>query len=255
MTAGGPFRIATYNVHGCIGVDGRFDLARTAGVIAGLDADVVLLQEVGDHVKRQPTVNQAHDLAEACAMTYAVGYTMPTGPWGYGNVVLTRRPIAGVHRFDLSVARREPRGCLRVDVRVGDGLVSVIALHLGLRFRERRVQIATLLGERGALDGLDGGPVVVGGDFNDFPPGACRALQRCFVDAGLAARDRRPTFPSRLPIIRLDRIYARGPLSLSGYEVIRSREARQASDHLPVVAEYHLGSEPFAAPNDAKESG
>ncbi len=230
-------RVATYNIHGGIGTDGRFDLARTAAVITSLHADVVMLQEVGDHVRRQPTVNQAHELAESCAMSYAVGYTMPTGPWGYGNVILTRGEIVTVTRFDLSVARKEPRGCLRVDLRLGELSVTAIALHLGLGFGERRRQVQTLLGGAGAVEGVSG-PMVVGGDFNDFPPGACLALGRCLVDAGRAARDLRPTFPSRLPVLRLDRLYTRGSMTLTGYDVVRSRDARQASDHLPVVAEY-----------------
>src|SRR5262249_28229014 len=107
MTA---LRVATYNVHGCVGGDGRFLLDRTAAVIRATSAHVVLLQEVGDHVGRAPTVNQAHALAAACDMDYTVGYTLPIGPWGYGNVVLVRGSIVEVTRLDLSVPGREPRG-------------------------------------------------------------------------------------------------------------------------------------------------
>src|SRR5262245_9913069 len=90
---GMTLKIATYNVHGCVGTDGKFDLPRVADAIGVLEADVVLLQEVGDPHKRWPAVNQAHDLAEACRMSYAVGYTMPVGPWGYGNAILSRFEI------------------------------------------------------------------------------------------------------------------------------------------------------------------
>jgi endonuclease/exonuclease/phosphatase family metal-dependent hydrolase len=120
--------VATYNVHACIGLDGWFAPDRTAEVIRSLNADIVLLQEVGDHVGRAPTVNQAHALGEACGMDYAVGYTLPTGPWGYGNVVLTRGTIRQVGRFDLTVAGREPRGCLRVEIGLDGTAVTVIAV-------------------------------------------------------------------------------------------------------------------------------
>ena len=40
-----PIRVATYNVHGCVGTDGRHDPARVSAVIAELDADVIALQE------------------------------------------------------------------------------------------------------------------------------------------------------------------------------------------------------------------
>jgi endonuclease/exonuclease/phosphatase family metal-dependent hydrolase len=235
-------RVATYNIHGCVGTDGRFELGRIAEVIAALDADVVMLQEVGDPRKRWPAVNQAHDLAETTRMSYAVGYTMPAGPWGYGNVILTRGVLGTVDRFDLSIARREPRGCLRVDVTLDGATVTVVALHLGLGFLERRAQVRGLCARGGAIDGV-ARPLVVGGDWNEFPPGPAASMcRRDFVDAGLAARDRRPTFPSRRPVLRLDRLYSRGSARLSGYTVLGSALARVASDHLPVVAEYEVST-------------
>ena len=38
-------RVATYNVHACVGTDGRHDPDRVASVITELDADIVALQE------------------------------------------------------------------------------------------------------------------------------------------------------------------------------------------------------------------
>ena len=233
-------KVATYNVHGCVGTDRKFALGRTADAIASLEADVVILQEVGDALRRWPAVNQAHDLAEKCRMGYVVGYTMPVGPWGYGNVVLTRGSISEVERFDISVDGKEPRGCLRLDVRVEGVTLQVIGLHLGLGWRERRSQVRQLLAHGGALHGVERG-VVIGGDFNDFGIGATRILERKkFVDAAQARRDLRATFPSRLPVLRLDRLYSRGDVTVTGYNVVRSKLTRIASDHLPVVAEYEV---------------
>lgn len=231
-------RIATYNVHGCVGTDDRFDVARTGDAVAALEADVVLLQEVGDWRKRRPPLNQAEALAGACRMQFAVGYTIASAPWGYGNVVLTSYAIGATDRFDLSVARKEPRGCLRVGVEVANGALTVVGVHLGLSRRERFEQIARLL-DGGACDPR--AALVVGGDFNDFPPGPTAELtRRGFVDAARARRDRRGTFPSRMPLFRLDRLYSRGGISLRRYDVVTSRLHRVASDHLPVVAEYEL---------------
>jgi endonuclease/exonuclease/phosphatase family metal-dependent hydrolase len=116
----------------------------------------------------------------------------------------------------------------------------VIAVHLGLSRRERRQQIRALLD--GALShACEGDVLVVGGDFNDFPPGPTAELgRRRFVDAARAVRDLRATFPSRMPLFRLDRLYARGAVRLRGYNVVRGPLYRVASDHLPVVAEYEL---------------
>lgn len=231
-------RVVSYNVHACVGMDRRFALDRTAAVIRSLDADVVLLQEVGDHVGRATTVDQARALAEACGMDYAVGYTMPTGPWGYGNVVMTRGAIGTVTRFDLSVAGQEPRGGLRVEVKACGTELTVFAVHLGLDRTERSRQVAKLLG--GPLHEVSG-PLVLGGDFNDWPPGTTRrALRRGFVDAAVRRLDLRGTFPSRFPLFRLDRLYSRNGLTVAGYDVIQTDLTRLASDHLPILADYSV---------------
>ncbi len=237
MTA---LRVVSYNVHGCIGTDRRFALERTAAVLGSLEPDVVLLQEVGDHVGRVTTVDQARALAEACGMDYAVGYTMPTGPWGYGNVIMTRGTIRAVSRFDLSVAGREPRGSLRVEVARNGATVTVLTVHLGLDRGERSRQVAQLLGAEGPCHGIDG-PLIVGGDFNDWPPGLTRrALHRGFIDAAIRRMNLRGTFPARFPLFRLDRLYSRSGLEVAGYAVVRTPLTRVASDHLPVLADYRV---------------
>jgi endonuclease/exonuclease/phosphatase family metal-dependent hydrolase len=167
-------------------------------------------------------------------MEHAVGWTMPSGPWGYGNVILARGEFVEVHRFDLSVPNREPRGCLHAVIQIGDQKVDVIALHLGLAFGERRRQIDQLLAE--AVPAAM--PLVLGGDFNDWPPGPIsRLLGRGFTDAAFPAFDFRATFPARVPLLRLDRLYSRG-LGVLGYHIHRSPLAKITSDHLPVVADY-----------------
>ncbi|MBI4512428.1 MAG: endonuclease/exonuclease/phosphatase family protein [Deltaproteobacteria bacterium] len=231
----------SYNIHGCVGADGRFDVERIASVLDEIRADVYLLQEVGDRVGREPTFDQAKVLASALDLEYAAGYTMPTGPWGYGNVVLARGRIDSSRRFDLSVTGREPRGCLRIDLTLPcrQGL-TVVAVHLGLAWGERRSQIDQLLGDHGPISGVKP-PLVLGGDFNDWPPGpATRLLGRSFLDAAWPSLDFRGTFPSRWPLLRLDRLYSRGRLRVEDYRVHRSRLAAIASDHLPIVAGYAM---------------
>lgn len=233
-------RVVSYNVHACVGTDRRFAPERIAAVLRSLAPDVVFLQEVGDHVGRAPTIDQARSLAASCRMDYVVGYTMPTGPWGYGNVVMTRGTVRGVNRFDLSVEGREPRGGLRVEISAGGVVMTVLAVHLGLDRGERGRQVARLLGTGGPVDGVEL-PLVLGGDFNDWPPGLTRrSLHRGFVDAGLRRMNLRGTFPARFPLFRLDRLYSRNGLSVVGYDVVRTPVTRIASDHLPILADYRL---------------
>jgi len=74
--------------------------------------------------------------------------------------------------------------------------------------------------------------VLLMGDLNEWRgrSGAIRLLDRR-LGPSAAAR----TFPSWLPVLALDRIYAEGPAVLRDVYVYRSPLARHASDHLPLV--------------------
>jgi endonuclease/exonuclease/phosphatase family metal-dependent hydrolase len=124
--------------------------------------------------------------------------------------------------------------------------LEVFNLHLGLSARERHRQIDLLL-RCSEFAGVNGGtPVLVGGDFNDW-----RSLLRPTFTNGLgfrSATDSRrfgaeralPTYPSFSPQGALDRIYYRGPLELLAVRRCRLQVSRVASDHLPVIADFHL---------------
>jgi endonuclease/exonuclease/phosphatase family metal-dependent hydrolase len=231
-------RVVSWNVHGCVGTDGRFDPARTARALGRLAPDVALLQEVGDARGRHPPIDQARALADTLGMTCTVGVAVPADPHGYGLVILTRgaRRLAA-DTWDLSVHGREPRVCLCVEIDQPRPLL-LANLHLGLTRRERLLQLDALLDAAGPF-ATARAPLVAGGDLNDFPPGAVtRALASRLTDAALAAARRPPrTWPSRWPLLRLDRIYVARSLSIRACAVDNSHHARTASDHLPVVAD------------------
>src|SRR5437764_450213 len=74
--------------------------------------------------------------------------------------------------------------------------------------------------------------LVLMGDLNEWFPGPVgRALRRELHGPRI-----RRTHPSPLPLFPLDRIYWDRDLQAVGFHVHRSRLARVASDHLPVVA-------------------
>jgi endonuclease/exonuclease/phosphatase family metal-dependent hydrolase len=230
-------RVVSWNIHGCVGADGRFWPERVARVLARLRPDLVLLQEVGDCRGRQDQPDQARLLARELGMTCAVGITIEAGPHGYGVATLCRTALVEAETFDLSVHGFEPRACLRVVVPIGVIRLTLLNVHLGLAFGERRLQLERMLAESGPL-GRPPAPFLLAGDFNDWPPGpVTQLLGRRWVD--VAARAGR-TFPSLCALTRLDRVYVGRGLRPVAARVERGLAARLASDHLPVVVDVDL---------------
>jgi len=226
-----PIRVATYNVHACVGPDGRHDPDRVASVIAELDADVVALQEFTYPASvaletRAPVVLTTLDQYEC-----ALGPTRQSVTHCFGNALLTRHPIVDVHRIDLSMQRREPRGAIAATIDVGGSTLHVLAAHLGLRVRERRYQVRQILDY---LDSVRSTLFVVLGDFNDWLPGRSVAH---VLDDRLGRPPRPRSFPVFWPAVALDRIWVHPARALRSMAVHSTPTARRASDHLPVVAE------------------
>lgn len=223
--------IGSYNIHRGVGLDRRLDLDRIAGVIAEIDPDVIGLQEV---IRENGAghADQAAYLASKLGMTLTMGETRAHGTGSYGNAVLARLPVLGSARCDLSWRAREPRGCLRVDLGVNGTALHVFNAHFGLALRERRDQLAIL--ERFINDSATlAGPRVLMGDFNEWHRGPItRGLRHEFSSP---MRRMRRTHPALFPLFALDRIYWDVELEGQAFHVHRSRLARVASDHLPVV--------------------
>jgi endonuclease/exonuclease/phosphatase family metal-dependent hydrolase len=227
-------RVVSWNIHGCVGTDRRFDPHRTGRALEQLQPDVALLQEVGDNCGRHPPIDQAITLANHLGLTCTVGVTMRADPYTYGNATLSRFPVLDSESVDLSVRGREPRLALRVVVGRDTLRLVTLNVHLGLGPGERRRQLRQL------LPALGDEPLVMGGDFNDFPPGPVTlTLKDRLHDCGALIKQSR-TFPSRLPLVRLDRVYLSPVCRLLSVRVDRGTAFRLASDHLPIVVELEV---------------
>ena len=224
-------RVMTWNIHGTLGRNPRFDLVRVADLIRQWDPDIVALQEVDSRRAFAGGANPFEYLAGAVGL-YGIGVSSLTGKDGdYGQMLISRWPVRTHEIRDISFGEREPRRAIRAEVETPYGLLTVVATHLGLSIRERRRQAAMLT----ELAGADA-PAVVVGDFNDwFWPGSVRSV----LSRVLGGRTRYRTFPAAFPMLRLDRIYCRPREALVGSFVDRS--ARALSDHLPVIADLKPG--------------
>lgn len=251
-------RLATYNVHKCVGVDRRHKPGRIAEVLQEIRPDVAGLQEVLSIDNGSREQHQAEYLAGCLGMHMALGEVRKLHGGAYGNVVLSRFPVRSVCTFDLTVPGREQRGCMRTDVTLPGGeVLHVFNVHLGTAFMERRLQARKLL-ERELIASRDlEGPRVVLGDFNEWTRGlASRMLAAEFTSADIRLHMRqRMTYPGLFPVMHLDHIYYDHDLIVERVTLHKSKKALIASDHLPLVADFVLRSEAEAGSNLKENAG
>jgi len=227
-------RIASYNVHGFVGVDGKRDVVRIANVLRSLDADVIALQEVTFEGSPEQATEPVEFLAELSGFTSVCAPIQRHDGLPFGNALLTKLPMTGTRRICLSYPFREPRTALEVSIDTGERPLRVIATHLGLRPAERRFQVRRILEH---VAGDEHSVTVLLGDFNEwFLVG--RPLRWLHARFGRGAAVR--TYPSRFPLFALDRIWVHPRRALTRFDAHFTQEARYASDHLPVVAQVEV---------------
>lgn len=242
-------RILTYNVHRCLGTDRRLDVGRVADVIAAQTPDIVALQELDVGRARTGGVDQAHEIARRLSMTFRFHPAVKVEEAFYGDAILTALPErlikAGPLPGDPRLPRLEPRGALWVAVAIGDIELQVLNTHLGLVPREQRLQAEALAGP----DWLGGPyrrePFVLVGDLNTGPSSpAHRALCEAMTDARAAVGAARETatFPSALPLLRIDHVLVSRGVGVKSVRAPRDARTRRASDHLPLVVDIELAS-------------
>jgi endonuclease/exonuclease/phosphatase family metal-dependent hydrolase len=141
--------------------------------------------------------------------------------------------------MDISWGRRERRGCVRADIKTPQGTLHVYNIHMGTRYFERRGQLRKFLASKALHEDLVG-PRVLVGDFNEWIKGlTTRTLSEKFESLNLELHiGKRRSYPGFLPLLHLDHIYFERPLHIDKAELIRTRLAKVASDHLPLAATF-----------------
>jgi endonuclease/exonuclease/phosphatase family metal-dependent hydrolase len=242
----------TYNVHSCIGLDGKLSPARIARVIAYTRPDIVALQELDVRRARSGRIDQAHDIARALEMEFHFHPALEVEEEQYGNAVLSRFPLRLLHAGplpSLPLPGLEPRGALFTAIDVDGHEIHLLNTHLGLTSRERLRQVEALLGPEWLDHPRRGDSVIVCGDFNARPSSKeyHRLVER-LRDAQVDCNGHRPvqTWFSRFPLARIDHVFVGKGFSVKRVHVQRNSLTSVASDHLPLVVDLTL--EPAAAP-------
>jgi endonuclease/exonuclease/phosphatase family metal-dependent hydrolase len=240
-------RVATYNVHGCVGTDRQRSEARIAEVIAESSLDVVALQELDSSRRRSAGVDQTRIIGEQLGWHSHFHPAMRRNGEHYGNAVLSRYPLTFRRAVELPGRPpffcRENRAALEVQIETNLGKVHIINTHLGLGRRERmlQAQLFTSAEWRAVISGDS--PLILLGDFNSLRGSRpYRTLSRHLRDVRelIQPTGSTRTFPTRAPAVAVDHIFVNEALQPLSVAVHRSPLARIASDHFPLVAEFVL---------------
>ena len=235
-------RVLTYNIHkGIGGTDRRYSLERIIEVIESQNPDLICLQEVDRHVRRSKRDDQPKLLAEqfrSVSHTYQLNVHLKEG--GYGNLILSRWEFASHHHISLRYGDSKPRGAQMVVVQTPEGPLHLINWHLSLTGSMRHWQALHLLKHRLFLESAEL-PTMIIGDTNDWRNQLYKAP---FHDHGFRQVTSPPSayrsFPAVLAMGSLDKVFVRGEIDVRHVFVVRSQMAKQASDHLPLVVDFHL---------------
>lgn len=227
-------RLASYNVHKCVGMDRLRRPERIVAVLRSLDADVIALQEVDLRLGSRPAALPAALIAEGtdlAPLPFALG---PQSLGWHGQTILVRRGLTASAIRRLVLPGLEPRGAILAEIETDAGPIRVIGAHLGLIRRYRLMQFAAI---RAALSHRAPMPTAILGDFNDWSQrGSGVALG---PDFRMHAPG--PSFPAARPIGALDRIAIGTGLHLHDAGIHAAAPAAIASDHLPIWAEVRIG--------------
>ncbi|SBT10750.1 conserved hypothetical protein [Candidatus Propionivibrio aalborgensis] len=247
--------VVTYNIHkGFSQFNQHMMVHELREQLRAIGSDIVFLQEVqGLHSRHArnignwPEASQHDFLAEDVWSATAYGSNVIYDHGHHGNAILSRFPIEHSHNQDVTHMRFERRGLLHCAIKV-PGLpkaVHCVCVHLSLFAHSRRRQMAALADYLADIADPDA-PLIIAGDFNDWRNEADDllatrlGLNEVFGGAGGSFGSPGRSFPAKLPVLRLDRIYVRG-FSVRHAQVHYGVPWSKISDHAALSA--HLWHE------------
>lgn len=226
-------RFASYNIHKAVGLDRRRDPERVIAVLREFDADIIALQEADRRLGEREAVLPRALLDDSPWRPAPVAKRPRSMGW-HGNAILVRRNLHVGDCLALDLPTLEPRGAVCVEIGEGKSRFRVIGTHLDLSGIRRRDQVRSLLSFVKSAPDM---PTVLLGDFNQWghATGAMREFEPAWslITPG-------PSYPSRRPIARLDRIVHCGGWECCAHHVHHSALSSVASDHLPIHADLNL---------------
>ncbi|HEY3762262.1 MAG TPA: endonuclease/exonuclease/phosphatase family protein [Verrucomicrobiae bacterium] len=237
------FRVMTYNVHGCRGMDGRVLTSRIARVIEEHQPDLIALQELDFGRRRSERHDQPNLIADALGMNAQFCPTVVDKDEQYGHALLCHWPMHIVRTAIFSHHARqrhiEPRGALWVRVEAEGAGINLMNTHFGLRHGERIAQAEELAGADW-IGKVGDAPLILCGDFNMLSRSKpYRIIAGRLRDVQTDGGKLRPlkTYSTFRPFARIDHIFVSRHFTVERVYVPRNDLTRVASDHLPLIAD------------------
>jgi endonuclease/exonuclease/phosphatase family metal-dependent hydrolase len=240
-----PLKVATYNIHKCIGNDRKRDPKRILSVLNEIDADVIALQEADRRFGSKESCIPAAMLATETTWQHVPVGIRPNSIGWHGNALLVRKGIEIRDAKPLHLPMLEPRGAVMAEIVIGGYHLRIIGVHLDLSGLWRRKQVRWLLNYlETAVHHL---PTIMMGDFNQW---SNRGALSEFAFHRYRLIKTAKSFHSARPIANLDRIIVSHDIEVLENGVHISPLSKLASDHLPIWAELKVGHTNMAVNSD-----
>jgi endonuclease/exonuclease/phosphatase family metal-dependent hydrolase len=227
--------VASYNIRKGLGTDRLRRPDRILDVLDEVGADIVALQEADRRFGSRPSAIPLELIAARSKYTPVPFETRPKSMGWHGNAILVRDNFRILDHDIIKIPALEPRGAVVTDLKIGKKGLRIVGMHLDLSglWRRRQAQhiIAYLDKKQHKL------PTILLGDLNEWS-----LHGGCIQDFGQSHRIAHtgPSFHSRRPIGRLDRIMVSDGIHIAASGTHHSEKAVRASDHLPIWARITL---------------
>jgi endonuclease/exonuclease/phosphatase family metal-dependent hydrolase len=212
------------------------NLKKILDFIKSVNPDIIGLIEVDSGSFRCEKNNQAEGIAWELQHDHIYRSKYPVNSVAQklpllnkqGNAILTNQEIVSqkFHYFRQGVKR------LVIELELAD--LSVLLVHLSIKFRHRHYQLQDL---HSIIKNIKR-PLIVAGDFNVL--WGDRELQLFLAATGLksANANGQPSHPSRAPRRQLDYIFYNPQIRITDFEIPQVK----FSDHTPLVCEFDIAA-------------
>jgi hypothetical protein len=214
------FRVMCYPLDSSRGNSGELSLELCAQVIRSQNPDLVFVQHLG----------ASRGKASLTHLAGLVGMKPFGSASGVGCAYLSRTGLHNLQTLPLG----HDHHCIRADFDSMQERIHLLNLSLSWNPKHRLAQVRHLFGDQIINNPAFPCATIIGGDFG-LPLWGCGqvALHPQIARAGQPLW--RVNYPACFPIWGRSRFYFQGPVRALGGAVVRTKDAKRASNQLPLI--------------------